>query len=276
MSTATELRDRENTSTGWTPVDVELLSAMIGLFPTDRPRRANRHIVIVSPSLSEGLEVDFEPVKPTSGAAVHIHPDQVLRFDPSVDVQGIAVTVDRDACPSGLFRPGVYHPEVALGSAESVVVALTEDLLRLKRKGGDAAALLPATAALLLLHIAAVTHAASSGDRGGDHQAATELLGRFRSEVERSFRSIRLVSWYAGELGTSAKTISRAAAGLGYPSPKEFIDERVTLEAKRLLVDTDESIAGVGRRLGFSEATNFTKYFIRTTGRLPHDFRTGF
>ena len=56
-------------------------------------------------------------------------------------------------------------------------------------------------------------------------------------------------------------------------SAKALIDARVVLEAKRLLVHTDLSSAAIGHRLGFSEATNFTKFFAREAGVSPGAFR---
>jgi AraC-like DNA-binding protein len=37
--------------------------------------------------------------------------------------------------------------------------------------------------------------------------------------------------------------------------------------------DTDEPATEVDTRLGFSEATNFTKSFVRLSGSTPGDFR---
>ncbi len=47
----------------------------------------------------------------------------------------------------------------------------------------------------------------------------------------------------------------------------------MTLEAQRLLAHTDLPVATIGRALGFSEATNFGKFFTRQTGNTPGDFR---
>jgi AraC-like DNA-binding protein len=47
------------------------------------------------------------------------------------------------------------------------------------------------------------------------------------------------------------------------------------LEAKRLLAGTNLSVAAIARKLGLSEATNFSKYFIRNTDNTPSDFRSG-
>lgn len=61
-------------------------------------------------------------------------------------------------------------------------------------------------------------------------------------------------------------------AARGLPA-KALIDRRVALEAARLLVHTPASAAQVGLQLGFSEATNFSKFFTRVMGATPQAFR---
>ncbi len=54
------------------------------------------------------------------------------------------------------------------------------------------------------------------------------------------------------------------------------IAEMRTLEAKRLLVHTEMPISAIAQRLGFDEATNFTKFFRSIEGCTPGDFRRRF
>jgi AraC-like DNA-binding protein len=63
---------------------------------------------------------------------------------------------------------------------------------------------------------------------------------------------------------------SQAAVGVG---AKRFIDDRILLEAKRLLIHTDLTAASVGQRLGFPRATTFTKFFRLHTNQTPSEFR---
>lgn len=84
------------------------------------------------------------------------------------------------------------------------------------------------------------------------------------------------VSRYAHAMGCSEKTLTRicsAAAGVG---AKTFIASRLALEAKRLLVHTEMPISAIAQRLGFDEATNFTKFFRGLEGCTPGDFRRQF
>ncbi|MEL7362149.1 MAG: helix-turn-helix domain-containing protein, partial [Bacteroidota bacterium] len=48
---------------------------------------------------------------------------------------------------------------------------------------------------------------------------------------------------------------------------------RVGLEARRLLATTSDTVEAIGFRLGFSEATNFVKFFKRVVGITPEAFR---
>ena len=54
---------------------------------------------------------------------------------------------------------------------------------------------------------------------------------------------------------------------------KTVLTNRMMLEAKRLLAHSVLPIADIGDRLGFSEATNFVKFFRREAGLTPSAFR---
>ena len=81
------------------------------------------------------------------------------------------------------------------------------------------------------------------------------------------------MAYYAQRLGYTTRTLARATADAAGVSPKIFIDARVLLEAKRLLVHTDLSVGRIAIHLGFSEPTNFTKFFCRHAGVSPEAFR---
>jgi AraC-like DNA-binding protein len=53
----------------------------------------------------------------------------------------------------------------------------------------------------------------------------------------------------------------------------DYMENRIIEEASRLLTQTDISIADIGQRFAYSEATNFTKFFKGMTGMTPLQFR---
>ena len=77
-----------------------------------------------------------------------------------------------------------------------------------------------------------------------------------------------IITWIA------ERTLVRAAWEAAGTSPKAFIDARVLLEAKRLLAHTDWTSGRIAVHLGFSEPTNFAKFFRKGAGLSPEAFRT--
>ena len=72
------------------------------------------------------------------------------------------------------------------------------------------------------------------------------------------------------------KTLTRICSAVAGVGAKAFIASRLALEAKRLLVHTEMPISAIAQRLGFDEATNFTKFFRSIEGCTPGDFRRQF
>lgn len=98
----------------------------------------------------------------------------------------------------------------------------------------------------------------------------------FRDILEKKFKSVKNVSAYSDLLNVSDKRLSNATSKVLGKTPKEMIDERVLLEAKRLLVHGNQSIKEIGFQLGFEEPTNFIKYFRKHTEKTPVEFRESF
>jgi AraC-like DNA-binding protein len=82
----------------------------------------------------------------------------------------------------------------------------------------------------------------------------------------------RVVAWCARRLGYSPRTLSRATHEAVGRSAKQFIDDRVALEAKRLLAHTDITATECARRTGFDDPANFSKFFRARAGLAPGAF----
>ena len=96
---------------------------------------------------------------------------------------------------------------------------------------------------------------------------------RFRTLLETDFARHHQVAHYAHALGMSDKTLSRlCVASAGLPA-KALIDQRIALEARRLLAHTSQTVEQIADSLGFGEPTNFSKFFRRAAGLSPSDFR---
>ncbi|MFE7278599.1 helix-turn-helix domain-containing protein [Streptomyces sp. NPDC057623] len=123
--------------------------------------------------------------------------------------------------------------------------------------------------AALLLRITRLPAADGAPSTG----AGTEPYRLFQHELERSYAVLRQAHDYAARLGYSLKTLNHACQQATGHTAKQLIDARVTLESKRMLAHSDLPIAAISHRLGFTEPTNFSKFFTRATGQTPGVFR---
>jgi len=108
----------------------------------------------------------------------------------------------------------------------------------------------------------------------GNASPEQELVYNFRGKLDERFRAVRSVQAYARTLGVTAKRLAQATAKILGKTPKQCIDERVVLEAKRLLGVGGYSVKAIALDLEFDAVSNFTKYFRKHTGNSPSEFRT--
>src|SRR5436309_10646052 len=73
--------------------------------------------------------------------------------------------------------------------------------------------------------------------------------------VESHFRDHHLVKQYAELMNISPKTLSHIFNRHGSYSPLQVIQNRIILEAKRLIYFTDKSIKEIAYNLGFDETS---------------------
>lgn len=100
-----------------------------------------------------------------------------------------------------------------------------------------------------------------------------EIFLKFKNAIEKQFAVSRQVNDYCNRLSVTYRKLSQVTKNYIGKTPKEFIDERVVLEVKRLLTHTSMSIKEIAYTVGFDEPTNLTKFFKSYTDMAPSSFR---
>jgi AraC family transcriptional activator of pobA len=99
------------------------------------------------------------------------------------------------------------------------------------------------------------------------------LIRKFNLLVEANFRTAHSVSFYAGQLYKSPKTLSNLFALYNNKTPSQVIQERILIEAKRLLSCTRKPVKQISFYLGFEDVAYFSNFFKKHTSHSPLDFR---
>ena len=126
---------------------------------------------------------------------------------------------------------------------------------------------------LILLHIGRIQEASGLSERLAPHY---RKFVAFRRLIERDMGKSRSVHYYADHLAVSPKKLNDLTRQVLNKTAKEFIEEQVILEARRLLAQGNIPIKEISDKLGFSEPTNMVKFFKKHTRTSPAVFRHRF
>jgi AraC-like DNA-binding protein len=147
-------------------------------------------------------------------------------------------------------------------------IALIERELRQRREGYREAVV----AQLVLLLVSATRLAAGQG--GELHGAATGLLEEVFKVIEQRYRGPLSLSDVAEAVHLSPGHLTTALRRRTGRTVQDWILERRMKEARRLLVETDLSVAEVGRRVGYPDPAYFSRVFSRAHQQTPRAWRT--
>lgn len=106
--------------------------------------------------------------------------------------------------------------------------------------------------------------------------AAEELTQSFQQAVDAHFHHRLKVQEYAEMLGVSLNHLVETVRLTTGQTPKRMVQERLLLEAKRLLVHTQQPINAISDVLTFQNASQFSRWFRNGVGTTPNQFRAGF
>jgi AraC family transcriptional regulator, transcriptional activator of pobA len=121
---------------------------------------------------------------------------------------------------------------------------------------------------LLMVHLARLYAARSPAPF-----AAVGLVRRFRQAVERSFRASTTVRDYAQSLGVTTSHLNESLRLETGSTAGELIRTRLLLEAKRLLLHSELTMAEIGYELGFQDPSYFSRFIRRELDTSPAEHR---
>ncbi|MCR9066039.1 MAG: AraC family transcriptional regulator [Cytophagales bacterium] len=270
------------------PHEIEIISMSYLLedYPLEMtsPHRAEFYQILWFEKGTHTHLLDFEPIEIKSNSLLFVNKGAVQRFDNSSEFEGkILLFTDNFFCKTEsnihylksniLFNDLLSVPMVQLNSeSDQIALQLKEIEKELSReKDIYQPDILRNSLRNLLLH----------AERERRKQDFTEVkkgpdldnLILFKELLEKQYRTEKQVGNYARLMNITDKRLNQATSKVLGKSPKQMIDERLMLEAKRLLAHTTESVKEIGFELGFDEPTNFVKYFKKHQNSTPIEFR---
>ncbi|MCU1645680.1 MAG: hypothetical protein JWN03_5955 [Nocardia sp.] len=248
----------------------EELRAMRAATESSPVIRADFHVLASCTDGNGRLRVDFEAHPFGAGDLAWIRPGWTHRWDDISDVQGSLVLLRPEFVSTAII--GADPPGMLVSPMSKTTPLITEAIEHLRREYAAVASdPIPDSTRILRNLLEVILLRA----RAGQHYRTTgEVFDAFARAVETHHHETRELSWYAAQLGYSTRTLTRAAHAAAGMSAKQFIDDRVILESKRLLVHGNLTTTECARRLGFDDPANFAKFFRTRTATSPGRFKS--
>jgi AraC family transcriptional regulator, transcriptional activator of pobA len=99
------------------------------------------------------------------------------------------------------------------------------------------------------------------------------LNDNFKSLAEEKMTHILSVKEIATQMNIHPNYLTNIIKTTTGKSASDWIQERTMSDAKAMLLQSTKSVSEIASALGFSDTTNFTKFFRKNSGITPTEFR---
>jgi len=101
------------------------------------------------------------------------------------------------------------------------------------------------------------------------------MLKNFFAILDTDFKVSRETGFYSDRLNITPKTLNSACKKYLGKTAGSVINEKLTVESKKLLLYSSKNMTELAYELGFVDPSHFNKFFKRQTGVLPGVYRKG-
>lgn len=249
---------------------------------SDEPHRHNYYTIVWARQATGRHVVDFKDYLFQGKELFFVRPGQVHQVITDSRPIGWAITFSRDFLIKhhidevflqniNLFRLFGEQPPLVV-EEDDKLLEIAEELEGLYTS--SITFKYEAIAALLKLFLIYCNHACEqpAKDLASNH-SGTCLLRDFKQLVDREYRRQHKVGDYAANLHISPKYLNEVVKSLVGKTAKEMIQDRIIVEAKRLLLFTTKPSKEIAYQLGFEEPLHFSAFFKKCVGVSPSHFR---
>lgn len=262
------------------PFKIEGLEVSAG-YPVNTAHRHNYYEVFLFEQGTGEHIIDFTPYSIQPGCVHIVFPGQIHKLNRSQDSKGKVVTFTENfVLPSQDLIDLINNLGAHKDTAETIVLNPVEfykiynliDHINNEINGCN----LDCTPAIRsYIYIILYKYYLQKGIQKDDLNNISEgrLFSKFKKMLEAKFRDWHMPGQYAEALNTSLKVLNNECTHYSAKHASDIIRERIILEAKRLLFNTDLMSKEIAYQLNFEDPAHFSKFFKQYTGLSVKEYR---
>jgi AraC family transcriptional regulator, transcriptional activator of pobA len=243
----------------------------------EESHRDDYHLFFLQEKGTTSIEIDFHKYKIKPSSAIYIHPNQVHRMlaikNATVSIWVINneilnpeyLTLLEDITPA---RPLSLKKETfsIISETASLCIKLSE-----RKHEKLYQSLLKDSCNVL---VALVTSQYLVQSKSTDNLSRFEFITKtFKAILEANFSTAKKPTEYAQTLNISTAYLNECVKKTTGYSVSHHIQQRVILEAKRMLYHSNKSIKEIATQLGYEDYAYFSRLFKKITGITALSFR---
>lgn len=233
--------------------------------------------------------VDFKTYDVSDNTIFFIAQNQVHYFDDNTGYEGVllhfneAFLVQNENKTDFFLKPDLFDNPCGLPSCrigKSIETILDEYVSQIERelKNDEPFGKEQLLRNYLRVFLIQVQRLKNKSGKSAEHPLSLQdekraQLARFVNLINENHTKGFAIAEYARLLHISPRSLSDLTRQLLNKTPSQMIQERIILEAHRLLLYSSLNINQVAYRLGFEDASYFVKYFRKHTNISPSEFR---
>jgi AraC family transcriptional activator of pobA len=257
----------------------DLLLLMAGSFEVDKAvHRHDGHSFFLVETGQVKLEIDFEHYTIQGPSVIYVNPDQVHSTSATDDVVIISWALSNDNInPDYLQLLADITPAKPLALNADTFSIFSEAInlcLKLYDRKSDKLyhTLLKDTCNTLVgLMISQYLGYAKPNDNPSRFEFITNA---FRKLLEQNYTVAKRPAYYSQKLNISTPYLNECVKNVTGHPVSYHIQQRVVLEAKRLLCHSNQSVKQIASALGYDDYPYFSRLFTKATGVTALAFRT--
>lgn len=232
------------------------------------------------------FRIDMQTQHIFENSVVLLSPGQHYMFEPVEKIEGYSIRFSQEFLylagreTSDLFHSAQYKheavfPVVQLDSRtfEEIEIIIFNMIKEYSNSFKSRTEALQGLLKILMIHISRKmenTIASSTINSSG------ELLKKFLVLLDKNFVCNKMVYQYANDLFVTPNYLNEVVKRTtGFPA-SHHIQQRITLEAKRLALHSEINMKEIAYKLGFKDMAHFSKFFKINCGVNFTDFRKKF
>lgn len=219
---------------------------------------------------SDSMQIDFGEYPISNNTFYFISAGQLHRID-RTGKRGLVIALSRNffhsIVPIELYSRSTYAINSIINQEKCWMCVTVVNLITIEYNGLCRYPLLEAYFKALFIHMGPIFFKNQSCNEG--KKKVSELMDL----IEDNFIEHKEVAFYAKHISLSEKAANELSKRILGKTIKSLIQERVLLEMKREIVSNNLSIKEICSKLGFNEASYFTRFFKTHTGKTPEEYR---